>query len=101
MIFQHLDRSQQSRGSDFAGIDVRRYERLGLNYGLADGGSGVLPAKGQTALRRLTAGARRYMTFAPANSALSIAHLDDNRLDLGESPVGKNVGTDQWQPQRP
>src|SRR6478672_13453542 len=50
---------------------------------------------------RLAAGARRDMPLAPADTAVTVPHLDDDRLELGESAVGQNIRTNQWKANGP
>ena len=61
----------------------------------------MLPAEGPTAFARLAARSRRNVSLAPADPAVGIARLDDDRLELGERAVGKDVGPNQGKPYRP
>src|SRR5262249_27256502 len=68
---------------------------------LADDGRGVLAAEGPATFTRLAAGARRDVPFAPTDSAVAVAHLDNDRFELGEGAVRQNVRTYQRQSDSP
>lgn len=101
MILQHLDRGQQSGCRDPARADIGRDDGLGLVRVLADDGRGVFAAEGPAAFTRLAAGARRDVPFTPTDSAVAVAHLDNDRLELGEGTVRQNVRTYQRQADGP
>ena len=65
---------------------------------LAEDGVRVLAAEGPAARGRLAARSRRNMPFAPADAPVAVAHLDDDRLELGIGPIGEHIRADQRQP---
>src|SRR5262249_13599091 len=91
VTFQHLDRGQKRRRRDLAGIYIGGDDRLGLVSILSDNSRRVLGAKFPTLFTRLAARTWRDMAFAPPDATVVIAHLNDNRLELGERAVGEHV----------
>jgi hypothetical protein len=92
MILQHFDRGQHRGCRNLACGDVGCDRGLGLFRVLANDGRCVVAAEGPAAFPRLAAGTRRDMSFAPADTAVTVAHLDDDRLELGEGAVGRISG---------
>ena len=82
-------------------LHTRRDDRLGVRAIHADDFRGVLVAERPAALAGLAAGARRDVAFAPADPAVAVAHLDDDRLELVEGPIGQHIRPDQRQADLP
>src|SRR5215510_4799648 len=101
MVLQHLDRRQQGRCCNFTCVEIGGDHRLRLHRILANRGRGLLPAEFPAALARLAAGSGRDMSLAPPNPAVGIAHLDYNRLELGEGAIREDVWLDQGKPYHP
>jgi len=101
MVLQHFDRRQQGRCRNFTCVEVSGDHRLCVQRILADRGRGVLPAEFPAAHARLAAGTWRDMSLAPADPAVGIAHLDYNRLELGEGAIREDIRLDQGKPYHP
>jgi hypothetical protein len=101
VIFQHLDCGQQRRRRHLADADVGGNDGLGLAGSFAGHGRGVLAAKRPAAVAGLAARPRRDVAFAPTDAAVAVAHLHDDRLELGKGPVRQHVRPDQRQANRP
>src|SRR5712671_463785 len=99
MALQHLDRRQQRCPCNFTGVEVGGNYCLRLLRILANNSSRILAAECPPALARLLAGTGRYVPLAPADTAVRIASLDENRRELGECAIRKHVRTDQGQSQ--
>jgi len=87
MTFQHFDRRQQRSRGDSAVGDIARNDSFRLVRVLADDRCGVLVAEGPAAVPRLAARSWRDMPFAPTNSTVTVANLNDDGLKLGEGAV--------------
>ena len=87
MALKHLNGCQERGRRDFAVGDIAPDDGLGLGSVLANHGCGILAAEGPATLPRFAARAWRDMPFAPTDPAVAIAHLDDDRLKLGESAI--------------
>jgi hypothetical protein len=95
MVLEHFDRGDERGRRDFARARVGGDHRLRGAGILADDSLRELAAKRPAAVARLAARAGRDMAFAPADPPVAIAHLDDDRLELGVRAVGEHVGPDQ------
>src|SRR5262249_28508724 len=90
-----LHRGQQGRRRDFAGAHIGSNNRLCLGRILTNDRSGVGPAKCPAVFARFAAGAWGYVPFAPADPAVAIAHLYNDRLAFGKGAIREHMGPDQ------
>jgi hypothetical protein len=66
-----------------------------------DNGGGMLLTEAPAAFARLATRSRRNVSLAPTDPAIGIARLDNDRLELGERAIRKDVGLNQGKPYRP